>query len=177
MVEIMPLDALGRRIIIMGTTNAGKSTLCQALARKLAVPAIYLDQLRHLPETDWVQRPDAEFAALHDAALDEPGWVMDGNYTRLLPQRLARATGLILIDDHHLWRYGRYVRRTLLEPQRAGNLEGARDSLKWSMVHWIWHTRNSFPRYHAMLSSSGLPLVTARSLTQVKQLHSAWALD
>lgn len=82
---IPPLEAMGCRIVILGPTNAGKSTLGAALARRLDVPAIHLDQFRHLPGTDWQVRPDMEFHALHDEAIQQPGWIMDGNYSVLIP--------------------------------------------------------------------------------------------
>ncbi|GLQ09352.1 hypothetical protein GCM10007913_12840 [Devosia yakushimensis] len=170
------LESLGQRIVIMGPTNAGKSTLAVAIARKLGVSAIHLDQFRHLPDTDWQVRPDAEFHALHDAAILEDGWVMEGNYSVLMPQRFARATGVIVIDDHYLRRFARYFRRTLFEKQRAGNLPGNRDSLKWEMVRWIWKTRRSVSRYHGFAQATGLPQVFCPSLSEVQALGRSWNL-
>ena len=56
-----PLAALGERIPILGPSNSGKSTLAQVIARTIASEAVHLDQLRHLPGTNWVERPDEEF--------------------------------------------------------------------------------------------------------------------
>ncbi|MEM7296380.1 MAG: hypothetical protein AAF330_07145 [Pseudomonadota bacterium] len=78
------LSSLGLRIVIMGPSNAGKSTLAIAISTKLGIPVVHLDQLRHLPDTDWVPRRDDEFLQLHDAAIEEEAWVMDGNYTALI---------------------------------------------------------------------------------------------
>ena len=175
--DLPPLETLGRRICILGPTNAGKSTLCAAIARKLGVPAIHLDQFRHLPNTDWEPRPDAGFHALHDAAILTPEWVMDGNYSALLPQRFARATGLIVLDGHYVARFGRYLRRTLFEPHRAGGLEGKRDSIKLEMINWVWKTRHGFRRYHGFAVKTGLPVIACRSLEEIKALNRAWALD
>ena len=58
---VLPLAALGRRIMVTGPTNAGKSTLADALARKLGVPPIHLDRFSHLPGTDWQPRDTGEF--------------------------------------------------------------------------------------------------------------------
>lgn len=171
-----PLENLGRRIAIMGPTNAGKSTLAVAIARKLGVSAIHLDQFRHLPNTDWQVRPDAEFHALHDAAILEDSWIMEGNYSILMPQRFARATGIIVIDDHSIRRFGRYLRRTLFEKERAGNLPGNRDSLKWEMVGWIWKTRRGAGRYRNFAEATGLPLVFCHSLSEVRALGRSWNL-
>src|SRR5690349_8427597 len=113
MSDIPSLESLGRRIMICGPSTAGKSTLALALSRKLGIPAVHLDLLRHLPDTDWVQRTDAEFYRLHNEAIAADEWVMDGNYSNLFPQRLQRATGIVLIGHHRIPTLLRYLRRTL----------------------------------------------------------------
>ncbi|WP_315858497.1 hypothetical protein [Rhizobium leguminosarum] len=112
-VPILPLHSLGQRIAILGPSNAGKSTLAVALSKKLGIPAVHLDQLHHLPGTHWQSRPEAEFAALHDAAIHKERWIIEGSYSRLMPQRLARATGVIVITSNHWLRFFRYLKRTL----------------------------------------------------------------
>lgn len=107
---VRPLDELGERICILGPSNSGKSTLATAIARRRGLPAVHLDQLFHLPRTDWQPRPEAEFLALHDQAIRQPRWVMDGNYTRCLGRRLKRATGLVLLDVPMAVSLLRYVR-------------------------------------------------------------------
>lgn len=176
MSDFPSLAVMGRRIVILGPTNAGKSTLAAALSRKLDVPAIHLDRFRHLPGTDWQVRPDSEFHALHDEAIGQQGWIMDGNYSVLMPQRFARATGVVVVDDHYVRRFGRYLKRTLFEAQRAGNLDGNRDSVKWMMINWIWKTRNSVGRYEGFARDTGLPYVFCASLKDVRRLFDAWEL-
>ena len=116
--HIPPLATLGRRIMVLGLTNSGKSTLAVALSDRLGVPPIHLDQLQHRPNTNWEQRPEAEFAALHDAAILAPEWIVDGSYSRVMPQRLARATGIIVVTDSLVIRYRRYFARTLFQKVR-----------------------------------------------------------
>ena len=177
MQPILPLADLGRRIMILGPSSSGKSTLAQALSRKLSVPAIHLDQLRHLPGTDWQQRPDAEFHALHDAAILQPEWVMDGSYSILMPQRLARTTGMIVVDDHYVKRFGRYFWRSTLQRRRAGGLAGNRDSIKWAMISWIWKTRHHGAKARQRAIESRLPYVFCRSMTELKTLYRVWGLE
>lgn len=175
---MLPLHSLGERIVVLGPSNAGKSTLAVALSKKLGFPTIHLDQLYHLPHTDWQQRPEAEFAALHDAAILSERWVMEGNYTRLMPQRLERATGAILITSNHWLRFTRYLKRTLLNSaNRAGHLEGTRDSIKWGMVHWILvKTRDSSTKYAKILQESGLPVVECHTAQALNSLYRTWDL-
>src|SRR5687768_231396 len=128
---ILPLADLGPRIVIFGPSNSGKSTLAEALSRRLGIPAVHLDQLHHTPNTDWVPRPQEEFHALQRDAMAGDAWVMDGNYSALVAERLARATGAIVLDDNHWLRLGRYFNRTLFQRHRPGALEGRQDSIKW----------------------------------------------
>ncbi|MFN7092030.1 MAG: AAA family ATPase [Allorhizobium sp.] len=175
---MLPLHSLGERIVVLGPSNAGKSTLAVAVSKKLDLPTVHLDQLHHLPHTDWQARTEAEFAALHDAAILEDRWVIEGNYSRLMPERLARATGAILITSSHWRRFLRYLKRTLINrADRAGHLEGARDSIKWEMIHWILvKTRNSPEKYRQVLTKTNLPLVECHTAEELDALYRIWEL-
>ncbi|HZY67751.1 MAG TPA: AAA family ATPase [Devosia sp.] len=177
MPQFPPLETFGPRMVICGPSNAGKSTLATALSRRLGVPAIHLDQLHHVPGSDWTPRPREEFVALHDAAVAAEGWVMDGNYSALFPTRLARATGIILLRSDRFSSLARYLRRTLWERNRPGGLAGDRDSLKWKMIHWI--TIAAPPRQAALrrdLRAVGHPYLELRNMRELNQLYAAWAL-
>lgn len=172
-----PLESLGQRICVCGPSNGGKSRLASAIGARLGVPAVHLDQFRHLPNTDWVQRPDAEFQALHDEAVSGECWVMDGNYSMLGPQRWQRATGIVLVGTDRWSALWRYFRRTLFEPERVGNLEGAKDSVKWEMIRWIVFVQPAGrDAYAAKLEAIGLPLVRLHSFGDLKRLYAAWGL-
>lgn len=156
----MTLDELGPRVCILGPSNSGKSTLAVAIGAARGRPPIHLDQLHHLPDTDWVPRPADTFAALHDSAILGASWVIEGNYTRLLPQRLARATGVLLLDVPTSVSLYRYVRRCWFERQRHGGLAGGRDSVKWAMLHHIlFATRANRQRYRRIFEDIALPKV------------------
>ena len=92
-------------------------------------------------------------------------------------QRLARATGLILAADSRWASLYRYARRTLFERDRAGALEGAKDSIKWDMIHWIMvRSPVNQIRYHEALVASGLPLVEVHGMAGVNRLYDEWGL-
>ncbi len=173
---IPPLAAMGRRIMINGPSNAGKSTLADAISRAIDVPVIHLDRLSHEDDGNWIPRNKSEFHSLHDAALSGDSWVMDGNYSEIMPQRFQRATGVIVIDDHFMRRYLRYFNRTLLQRRRIGGLASNRDALSWQMIHWIWKTRNAVGKYQKMAIDSGLPLVFVHNESELAELYATWAL-
>jgi len=168
----MTLDQFGPRICIMGPSNSGKSTLATAIARTRGVDAIHLDQLYHLPHTDWVPQAPEKFEALHDAAIDGARWVIEGNYSRLLSRRLERATGFILLDISTPVSLYRYVRRCWFERNRHGALEGGRDSVKWQMIrHIAVTTRANRSRFRHMFGDIPLPKVRLDSASALAEFY------
>ncbi|MDG2535967.1 AAA family ATPase [Sphingomonas sp. HITSZ_GF] len=174
----MTLEDLGPRICMLGPSNSGKSTLAAAIGHKLGHPPIHLDQLHHLPGTDWQQRDPAAFLALHDAAILGETWVIEGNYSRCLPQRLDRATGVILLDTSTATSLFRYFRRCWFEHDRIGALEGGRDSVKWLMLHHIAVvTPASRRRYAAMFETIALPKFRLASPAALTRFYNTAGLE
>jgi adenylate kinase family enzyme len=168
----MDLDDLGRRICVLGPSNSGKSTLAAAIGRARSLPVIHLDQHRHLPGTQWVERPDSEFERMHDQAVDADEWVIEGNYSRWLPGRLRRATGLVLLDASTAASIVRYFRRTLFEPDRVGSLDGTRDRVRVEMIRFILGpTRKSRLRYRQVFDEFDRPKVFLPDRPALKEYY------
>lgn len=173
----MQLHDLGDRICILGPSNSGKSTLAVAIGRKRDLPVVHLDQLFHLPETDWVPRPKEEFVARHDEAIGRERWVIEGNYSVCMPQRFKRATGVILLDVSTSLSLWRYVRRTLFQTDREGGLAGGHDSIKWDMLyHIVVTTRKNRRRYAEMFEGLKLPKIQLTSADAMQRCYAAWEL-
>ena len=174
----MQLQELGDRICILGPSNSGKSTLANAIARKRGLSAVHLDQLFHLPQTDWIPRPIDEFIALHDEAIMGDNWVMDGNYSVCMPQRFLRATGVILLDISTPLSLFRYARRALFGKERVGGLEGGQDSIKWNMIHHIAiATPANRQRYAVLYDQLRLPKIPLQSARAIERCYLDWELE
>lgn len=169
------LSNLGQRICVMGPSNSGKSTLATAIGLRRHLPVVHLDSLFHEPQTDWKPRQEAEFLSLHDQAIEKDCWVIEGNYTRCITQRLARATGIILLDVSTATSLLRYFRRTGFEHDRFGALEGCSDSIKWQMIrHIAVSTPRNRRRYAEMFENINLPklkLATADAINRFYQVE------
>ncbi len=177
--EAVPtLDDLGPRICVMGPSNSGKSTLATAIGRARGLTPIHLDQLHHMPNTEWQPRPGQEFIALHDQALSGASWAMDGNYSRCLPQRLARATGVILLETSTAISLLRYLRRTWFQPDRAGGLEGVTDRVKWQMIRYITVTTRAKRRhYKEIFDHVSLPKLRLSTAREVARFYRSEGLS
>ncbi|QDE41496.1 AAA family ATPase [Luteibacter pinisoli] len=172
------LDELSQRICIVGPSSSGKSTLADAIGRHAGLPVIHLDQLHHLPHTAWQPRPREAFHALHDAAIAQDRWVIDGNYSSCMPQRMARATGFILLDVPTLTSLRRYLHRTLFERRRIGGLEGAPERVRMDMLrHIVVATPANRVRYGTMYDALPLPKVRLSSTRAVDEAYASWQLE
>lgn len=176
--DIPRLETLGRRICIFGPSNAGKSTLAVALGQKLGISPVHLDALAHLPNTAFRRRPEEDFHALQGKVYARDEWIVDGNYSDLLPERLARATGFILLSDNRVSNFGRYLKRTFFEPDRLGQPQGAVERLNWDMVSWVlWRSPPSQQRLRQRLAATDLPRIDCHGMADLKRLYARWRLE
>ncbi|MGD9427173.1 AAA family ATPase [Pantoea sp. NSTU24] len=175
---LLTLDALGPRICIMGPSNSGKSTLADAISRKTSLPVVYLDQLHHVPGSQWRPRATAEFLQLHTEAVSQDRWVIEGNYTRCLEERLAHATGLILLDVSVPVALLRYIRRCFSSARRIGGLGSDRDPVTLAMLKYIIRTApQNRKRHQQIFDRVSLPKIQLHSLDEIKACSEHWALN
>lgn len=133
------------RILVIGTSGAGKSRLAGELAAILGVPRVELDALYWGP--DWTPRPRADFEAALRRATAQPAWVIDGNYGSPRDLLWPHATHVIWLDYGRATIMARVLRRTLRralwrERLWAGNRESLRRALftRDSILRWSWQT-------------------------------------
>lgn len=86
-----------QRIIVTGSTGAGKSTLAGKLARRLGAPYVELDALYWGP--GWTAASPELFRTHVDAALPpDSGWIVDGHYRAVWDLIWTRADTLVWLD-------------------------------------------------------------------------------
>jgi adenylate kinase family enzyme len=100
------------RIVIVGTTCSGKTTLARKLASLLSVDHIELDQL-HWRE-NWTEAPLQEFRLSVDAATDRSSWIVDGNYSVVRDIVWRKATHIIWLEYPFFTVFGRCFSRTVM---------------------------------------------------------------
>ena len=75
-----------KRIIVVGSPGAGKSTFARRLGELTGLPVHHLDLIWHRPDRSNVTQ--AEFDAALEGVLQGEGWIIDGNYSRTLERRM-----------------------------------------------------------------------------------------
>ena len=85
-----------KKIIVIGCSGAGKSTFSRILRDITGLPLHYLDMIWHKPDRTTVSREEFDLALQNILAQDF--WIIDGNYQRTLPQRLAACDTVFFFD-------------------------------------------------------------------------------
>jgi len=149
-----------KRVVVIGTTSSGKSTLAEQLADRLDMHFIELDALHWEP--NWQEAPLQIFRARVEAATQSARWVVAGNYHVVRDLVWPKAEAIIWLD-YSLWRIlWQLTRRTLVRWWSQELLWGTnRENLLihfklWSqesLFHWLFKTYWRRKREYPMLLS------------------------
>ncbi len=161
-----------QRIVIIGTSCSGKTTLAKTISSKLNIRHIELDEIHWKP--NWKERETEEFKSLVVEEINEEKWIVDGNYSAIQEILWSRSTTIIWLNYSFttvLYRaISRSFKRALTkEVIFAENIESFKRSFfsKESIILWVINThRKRREKYSNVLYNGSL------SLKRVIELHS-----
>jgi adenylate kinase family enzyme len=143
-----------QRVMIIGSGGAGKSTLARALGERTGLPVVHLD--REFWKAGWVESTREEFDARHDAATCGERWIIDGNYSRTIDRRVAKADTIVVLDLPRLSCMTGILKRWLANrgTTRPDMPEGCPEKIDWAFISWVWNFRKrSRPKQMALIES------------------------
>jgi len=160
------------RIVVVGTTGSGKTTLARQLAQRLGVPHVELDALHWEP--GWTEAPTAVFRQRVAEALKSSSWAVDGNYHTVRDIVWSQANLVVWLDYRLpvlLWRlWQRTIVRQLTRKELwNGNRERfranflSRESILLWQLQTYWRRRREYPQMLALPEYSHLRVVRLRS--------------
>ena len=147
----------GNRIVVIGVTSSGKSTLAEKLAKRFDLNYIELDALNWEP--NWQAAPLEVFRARVEKALGQSKkWIVAGNYHVVRDLTWIQAETIIWLD-YSLWRVlWQLTRRSLKRWWTRELLWGTNYEPFWihlklwstdSLYHWLfktyWRRKHEYP--------------------------------
>ena len=159
------------RIMIIGCGGSGKSTLARQMGEKTGLPVVHLDKLFWRP--GWVSISREEFDELHRNALAQPRWIMDGNFDRTIPERLARCDTVIYLDFSRWACLMGVVKRivTTYGTVRPDMGDGCPERFDREFLQWVWNfNKNKRERNYRLLKEAvGVNVVILKNRREVKR--------
>ncbi|TWB19666.1 adenylate kinase family enzyme [Rhizobium sp. ERR 1071] len=162
------------RILVMGCSGGGKSTLSQQIATRFGLTYVSIDRdVLWLP--GWVQRDRDEQRAIIVTKVQGERWIMDGTNPSTFDIRLPRTDLVIWVRMPRLlciWgaisRWIKWMGRT--RPEMA---PGCIEKVDWEFLRFIWTFEEKFtPRVLAGLAEHGpnVPVLQLKSRGEMRQL-------
>ena len=166
------------RLVLIGTSGAGKTTMAKRIARVLDMPHVEFDAIRHGP--NWTETPDDVFRETLRDRVQGDRWVGDGNYSLARDVVWPRATQVVWLDFPIrvvMWRlFWRTMRRGVFRQELwNGNREKiwrhffSRQSLFLWVMQTHWRRRRTIPEALARLEHAHLDLVHLQSPKQARE--------
>jgi adenylate kinase family enzyme len=158
------------RIIVVGATSSGKSTLARRLAEKLHADYVELDALHWEP--NWIEAPNDLFRSRVEAASRAPAWVVAGNYSVVRDILWPGAEAVIWLDYPLwtiFWRLTKRIFRRWWTQEELWN--GNREKLWWhfklwspeSLWHWLFKTyrrrKREYPQLFALPENAHMQVI------------------
>ena len=130
------------RILIIGCSGAGKTTLARKLGAQLGLPGIHLDA--YFWDTGWEPMPRLAWQEQVDLLTAESKWVMDGNYSGTMERRIAASDAIVFLDLPR-WRCLLNVIKRRIHfagRNRPEMAHGNRERVQLSFLWFIWTYRH-----------------------------------
>lgn len=125
------------KIQICGFSASGKSTFSKELGKYYNAPVLHLDTIHFGP--NWEIIPDEVMEQKTKIFLQNDSWIIDGNYTKVAPNRFEECDLLFYFDFNRFTcirnayrRYRKYQHTT-----RDDMAKGCDETLDWEFINWI----------------------------------------
>ena len=149
-----------RRVVVLGSSGAGKSTVAAALAQRTGLPLVHLDE--HFWQPGWRMPAEQPWRQAQRRLVSAPTWVLDGNYSSTYDERLPLADTGVVVEAAR-WRCLLRVLRRTWQARGTELAPGCPHRVDLGHLRYVWQfPRRHRPRLDAALAALGPDVVVVR---------------
>jgi len=100
-----------KKVLVIGSSGAGKSTFARRLGEITGLEVIHLD--RHFWNPGWIETPNPEWRDRVTELLSGESWIIDGNFGGTMEMRLAACDTVVFLDMPRLVCTWRVIKRVI----------------------------------------------------------------
>ncbi|MGM7700431.1 DNA topology modulation protein [Pseudalkalibacillus sp. Hm43] len=127
-----------KKIAIIGSPGAGKSTLSRRLSVVSGIEVYHLDRLYWKP--GWVESSREEIRRIQLELVQKDQWIIDGNFGSTMDIRLDAADTIVFLDIPRSKCFYRVIKRRLMfhGKSRPDMGEGCTERLDAAFLRYVW---------------------------------------
>jgi adenylate kinase family enzyme len=141
-----------KKVLVIGSSGAGKSTFARRLGKITGIEVIHLDKLHWKP--NWIEPPKEEWRVIVENAVKSDSWILDGNFSSTMKIRVAACDTIVFLEMPRIVCIWRVLKRIVVyrKGSRPDMAEGCNEKFDWEFIKWIWnYPKQSKPKIESIL--------------------------
>lgn len=172
-----------KKILVVGSPGAGKSTFSRRLSEITGIEVIHLDRIYW--RAGWVEPAKEEWReTLEKTLAGNDAWIMDGNYSGTMQMRLKQCDTAIFLDVPRMICVYRILKRVVTYRGRGNRpdmADGCDEKFDWKFLWLVWnYPTRSKPKVERLLAeaeSEGKTVIRLKSKQEVEKFFVEWLAD
>lgn len=147
-----------KKILVIGGNGSGKTTFAKVLSEELNIPLVHIDKIARTD--NWQRVSEDIFDDILNEEIRKDSWIIDGNDTRTLPNRLKHCDTVFHFDFSTVACLNGVIKRTIQNyGQHRDDVGGESNVEKFDISKLYFFkailnfNRNNRKRYYNMLTS------------------------
>lgn len=167
-----------KRILVVGSPGAGKTTFSKQLAQKLNLRLIHIDDLYW--QSNW-ERTETSLMLDHlESLCQQDAWIVDGNHLKTLAMRVRYADLVIFLDYSVSKCFNRFIKRSVkrylgINDNLPINITNKfillrKIKVPWHIIKLIINYKSiARPQLMRLVSQANIPLISLETMNDTSK--------
>jgi adenylate kinase family enzyme len=157
------------KILVVGYSGSGKSTFAKFLSEQFKLSLLHLDTVQFYG--DWESRSiEEQNQIVRDFMKNKDDWVIDGNYSRVAPERFNQADIIFNLKMNRLYCYFMAFNRYRNHRGKKRDSLGVMEKFDWEFQWWLLYkgrSRSIRKKRNELIASSAARVYVIKTRKQL----------